>query len=454
MVEYGKIPPQATEVERAVLGALLLERDSFNDIRAIISSKSFYDERNAKIFEIIERRHKENKPIDLMVCTRDIQEAGIMEQVGGVLYLTKLVNLVATAGNIEHHARIIAEKAAKREMIRITSQLLNDSYDDSNDIDFLIEKFNDGIKLVDDLFVITDTGTHQREVCKNTLEEIYKGVEQIEKGETVGISTGFNELNRATGGWRETNFIILAARPGVGKTSLALHFAKTAAQKGLWVNFFSYEMTDTQLEKILIASECKVDRTNIRDSKLTKSDLKEIEKSVGIIENLPILWNTKRFNVEQIEQIVRQNKKAGRCDLVIVDYIQLVRPSEIKSSREQQVSHISSTMKQIGLNYKIPIIGLSQLNRSIESRADKKPTLSDLRESGSLEQDADIVLFPFRNEDDQYFISIGKNRNGVLGDIDIWANDQMTKFGDSEIIEDYNFIPDMNAGFETNEEPF
>lgn len=455
LIDYlGKIPPQAIEVEKAVLGALLLESETFEQIKFLLKKQSFYKQEHQTIFEVIENRHKAGKATDMMLCTMDLRDAGKLDEIGGVVYITQLANMVATAGNIEHHARILTEKFAKRELIRFCSEMLSKTYDDSIDILDIINEYQDGIKTIDDHFAIAETGKQQKEVVKSTLEEICDGIQKRNEGKTQGITTGFRELNRSTGGWRETNFIILAARPGVGKTSLALHFAKKAGERGHWVNFFSYEMAENQLEKILIAGETNINRTSIRDCYLNDLELTEINKAAGMIEDLPIIWNSRQLTIEQIENIIKQNKKHNRCDLVIIDYIQLIKPTDSKAIREQQISHISRSVKQIALTYKIPVIALSQLNREIEKRSSKKPILSDLRESGSMEQDADMVIFPFV-DDEGYFLSVAKNRNGKTGDMKIFVNDEFTKFGDIEANRvEYGQNIYSSVGFVVDENPF
>jgi replicative DNA helicase len=458
MTDLGKIPPQAIPEEDAVLGALLLESDLIDDVSSIISDKHFYNESNGTIYKVISEMKSCGMAVDILTVTRELNNRKLLEKVGGAIYVTKLTHNVSSGIHIEHHAKIVAEKYAKREIIRITSHLQKMAYDDSLDVSELIDEYSSGVKVLEDLFVVVDTGTVQKEVVRETVMEIYDGADKYNKGEMQNIPTGFTFLNSAIGGWRSPDYVILAARPGVGKTSLGLHFAKHAALSGRWVNFFSFEMTAKNLQKILIAGECDVPRTNIRDSKLSNEQLKEIDYAAGRLENLPIIWITKFLKIEQMRSIIKQNIKDGKCDFAILDYLQLVKPTDAKIVREQQISHISRSIKEMSLDLGIPIIALSQLNRAIEQRSEKKPTLSDLRESGSLEQDADIVIFPWRSGEDgcEYNITIAKQRGGRVGDFQIYASPEMTRFTDIDTFHSYEDIPyiDPNSRIKPSDTPF
>ncbi len=422
--EIFKMPPQAVEVEQAVLGALMLEAEAFDIVSPILNENSFYEHKHMQIFKVIKELSQQRKPIDLMIVTRELRDLNLLDQIGGPLYITELTSKVSSAAHIEFYARIIAEKYAQRDLIRKCIEIQEKAYDPTIDVDQLIVEMQHIGNQLEKHFEIAETGTIQKEVAKDALTEIYNDVEKNRKGEPAGIPTGFSELNKALGGWRPTNLVILAARPGVGKTSLALHFATKAAECGYCVNFFSLEMTQTQLFKIMLSGNSEVNRTRIRDGILTDFELKQIERATGKIENLPIIWNTKQINPHYLKSVIRHNHKSGRCDLVIIDYLQLIEPSDKKALREQQISEISRTLKGIALSEQIPIICLSQLNRMAEKEV---PQLHHLRESGAIEQDADVVLFPFRDES-QFKIIIGKSRHGKVGTIDVRVNEEMTKF--------------------------
>ncbi len=455
-IEFGKVPPQAVNVEEALLGGLISEPENIGLIMSFINEEVFYKEENRIIYSAITELFNNNKSIDLIIIQNKLKNDGNIEKVGGFMYLTSLLKYSSLSYNAEHYARIIYEKYIRREIVSKCSNIINDSYDETIDFDVLISELNKIPETIEKSFAGVDSGNTHKEVAKETLIEIYKDVEKFKKGEPSGITTGLIDLNRAIGGFKPATLVYLAARPGMGKTSLGLHFAVEAAKSGHWVNFFSYEMTKTQLFKIHLSGESDVNRTNIRDGKLSENELSILNRTVGRIENLPILWNTKQLNINQIKGIVRKNKMAGRCDIVIIDYLQLIPPVDSKMTREQQISEISRNLKLMTVDYEIPIIALSQLNRLAESEV---PRLHHLRESGSLEQDADIVIFPYKYLDDNlneisYDIIIAKNRNGYIGRFGIYHNEEMTKFG-NKLNEQSNYVG-LNNYYEpdTENNPF
>lgn len=426
----GKIPPQDLEMEQAVLGALMLEADTIHKISSILTSNSFYDDRHGEIFECIKSLADAGKPIDLLTVNQSLKAKKQWEEIGGPLYITQLTNKVASAAHIEHHARIIQDLFGLREAIKTGEELISEAYEPGADIEDVVSLAKQRFSAIEDSSLGSNTGQSHSEVIRETIREIEKDCIQVKDGKQPGITTGFKTLNNATGGWRNTNLIILAARPGVGKTSLALHFAIKAAQSGKWVNFYTLEMKSSDLMRILISGESSVARTDVRDGKLSQNDWKIINNSLNDFENLPIIWNDwAGLTSSQIRSNTIRNRKAGKCDIIIIDYLQLIKPLDKKAPREQQISEITRTLKQIALSENIPIICLSQLNREASIG---KPQLHHLRESGAIEQDADIVLFPWRHEDDnRFWLSIAKSRNGIRGDIEMFANDEMTRFCDT-----------------------
>lgn len=427
---FGKIPPHGLELEQAVLGALMLERDAIHKISPILTANSFYDENHKKIFECIKSLADAGNAIDLLTVAQSLKAKKILEEVGGPVYITQLTNNIASVAHIEHHARHIQHLFAKREMIRIGTETASKAFEPDADIEDLLTSLKNEISAIEDSTLESNTGQSHFEVLKQTIMEIEKDCVQTQNGKQPGITTGFKVLNNATGGWRNTNLIILAARPGVGKTSLALHFALMAARSGLWVNFYTLEMKSSDLMRIMISGESSVNRSNLRDGKLSNTDWNTIHNSLLNFQDLPIIWNDfAGLTSSQIRSNTIRNRKAGKCDLIILDYLQLVKPFDKKAMREQQVAEITRTLKEIALSENIAIICLSQLNREASTGM---PQLHQLRESGAIEQDADIVLFPWRNEaDNRFYLSLAKSRNGVRGNIEIFANDEMTRFSDT-----------------------
>jgi replicative DNA helicase len=425
----GKIPPQAIDVEEAVIGALMLEREAYQTVQAILRTECFYKEEHKKIFTVIKELASKGNPIDLLVVTQALKNRGELDEVGGPLYITQITSRVASAAHIEYHVRIITQKYLQRELGLIGSRLISASYDDNEDIETILSNHKMNISEIEGYSLSSNAGGSQAEVCRNAIVEIEKDCQTFKEGKIPGITTGFRELDYSTGGWRATNLIVLAARPGVGKTSLALHFAINAARAGSWVNFYSLEMKKEDLFRILLSGESGVNRSDIRDGTLNDPDWILINKAVKRLENLPLTWyDYAGITPAQIKSNTAKNRKKGKCDLVIVDYLGLVTPTDKRAIREQQISEMSRTFKGIALNENIPFIILSQLNREASN---EKPQLHHLRESGAIEQDADIVIFPYRKkEGNSFIITVAKNRRGANGSFEILANDDMTVFGD------------------------
>lgn len=449
----GKIPPQDLQIEEAVLGSLMLEADAIHKVAGIITGESFYNENHRKIFEVVKSLSDAGKPIDLLTVTRALIETNLLNEIGGALYITQLTSKVATAAHIEHHARIIQQLSVQRELIKIGTETVTEAYQDGTDIEDLLTSLKQKISAVEDSTLGANTGQSHFNVIRETIKEIEKDCVQAKNGKQPGITTGLRTLNNATGGWRNTNLVIVAARPGIGKTSLALHFAKMAARAGNWVNFYGLEMKSSDLVRIMISGESSVNRTRLRDGYIDTNDWNAINRSLTNFEKLPIIWNDYAgLTSSRIRSNTIRNRKAGKCDLIIIDYLQLVKPFDKKAIREQQISEISRTLKEIALSENIPVICLSQLNRAA---ANEKPQLHHLRESGAIEQDADIVIFPWRNEaDNKFYISIAKNRRGTTGDFEIFANEEMTGFSDLHTEAPRGYSPDRNIQPGKDNDPF
>ncbi|MGV8136473.1 MAG: replicative DNA helicase [Mangrovibacterium sp.] len=427
--QYGKLPPQAVDVEEAVLGALMLEADAYLSVSDIIDTNSFYKDENRKIFEAIKSLSLSKKPIDLLTVTQELKNRNQLDEVGGPFRITQLTSRVSSAVHIEFHARIIAQKYIQRELIRVSSEIQHESYDNETDIDDLISSARSKLSDIDDIVLCANSGQTSPVVAAEALKELEKDAIASKEGICPGINTGLTDLNRATGGWRNTNLIIIAARPGVGKSSFALNIAKTAAAEGKYVNFYGLEMKNHDLFRIMLSGETGISRTDMRDGTLKEQDWEKVNYGAATLEKLPILWNDHAgISVNQIRANTIRNNRAGRCDLVVIDYLQLVKPSDRKALREQQVAEISRTLKEIAMECNIPVICLAQLNRDVEKRTDKEPNLSDLRESGAIEQDADVILFLWETE--KLNLKIGKNRRGKVGPIDFWSNKEKTVFAD------------------------
>lgn len=445
--QYGKLPPQALEVEEAVLGALMIERDAIYNVTPIIQTEEFfYREEHQKIFNIVRTLADENKNIDLLTVTQRLRDENILDEVGGPGYITKLTSRVASAANIIQHSRVIADKFVQREMIRRFSELISEAYkDDPDNLEIL---YNHHTQAIDALLAGNSGMMHIREILVKTTQDLEERQVLAQNGETPGIPTGLADLNRLNNGWQPGDLVVVAARPSMGKTALAINlFAKRAAEKNKNVCIFSLEMENLKLSKRLVLSYGGIVRDNFERGNMTDGDWQAYNQAIRELEHLPIyIDDTPGTTVRYIDAVVRNKVRKGECDLVIIDYLQLVESPEHYGSknREREVAEISRGLKKTAKASGVPVILLAQLNRGVENREDKTPRLADLRESGAIEQDADIVIFPWRPcyydpgvEDEQgnslkntMFIETAKYRDGRIGTILCRHNEDMTQFYD------------------------
>jgi replicative DNA helicase len=443
---YGKLPPQAVEVEEAVLGALMLERDAIYKVSSIISEESFYKSEHQLIFRTVLELSDSGKSIDLLTVTQRLKDNNLLEEVGGPANITTLTRRVASAAHIEQHARIIAEKYFSRELIRRFTSCINKAYEDN--IDELEAEYSQATQAIDDLLAGKSGMKHISTILDETRTDLEERQEKALAGDIQGINTGLAEMNELNNGWQKGELIIIAARPSMGKTAVALNlFTKSAAIKNKNVCVFSLEMENIKLSKRLILSYGGIVRTNFERGTMTPGDWSAYNQADKELRQLPIfIDDTPGVDVRHISSVVRNKVRKGQCDLVIIDYLQLVETPQSYSNknREREVAEISRGLKKAAKAAGVPIILLAQLNRAIENREDKTPRLADLRESGAIEQDADIVIFPWRPAyydpniiDDNgnsmqnvMMFEIAKNRDGKIGSVYSKHNDDLTQFFD------------------------
>lgn len=457
-MQHGKVPPQATEVEAVLLAGIMTDWESYEKVAPLITQESFYLDHNKIIYAAIQSLAKRGRPTDMVMVTQELRDTGRLEEVGGPLAIAQITNKSFLAHSIEDTAKIVAQKFIQRELIRIGMETVQAGFDDTTDIEDQLVALKTKLDEVENIAISTHPGNSQVDTLSGAIREIEEDCANFKVGKPAGVPTGLSLLDIMTGGWRKTNLIILAARPGIGKTSLALHFAKVAARAGEWVNFYGLEMTSTDLMRIQISGECDVRRSDIRDGRLQDQDWDQINMAATRLEKLPIVWyDNAGITVAQIKANTKRNIKRGRCKLVVIDYLQLMTPTDKKNpSREQQISEITGSLKRLALEMKIPIICLSQLNRDASER---EPALHHLRESGAIEQDADVVVMPWR-EEKIYKISILKNRRGSLGKFNITANEEMTRFSNGESSNQQNPppyqqpVPGPDNRIQPNEIPF
>jgi replicative DNA helicase len=450
--EGGKLPPQALELEEAVLGALMLEKHAITAVAEILSPASFYKDNNNIIYQAIVDLFSRAEPIDILTVTAELRKKGQLELVGGAYYITMLTNRVASAANIEAHARIIAEKFLQRELIRIAGEIQNEAFEDSSD----------AFKLLDSaekkLFELSQ-GNIKRSylninaVVKQTLKDIEDLKQQ--SGKYTGIPSGFTKLDNLTGGFQRSDLIIVAARPGMGKTAFALSVARNASFEGLGENqkpravaIFSLEMGNKQMVSRMISSEAEISGHKLRTGELRDYEWEQLNAKIASLSEAPIfIDDTPALSVFELRAKCRRLKQQNDISMILIDYLQLMRGDDTgnkNGNREQEVSYISRSLKALAKELDVPVIALSQLSRQTERRTNSnRPMLSDLRESGSIEQDADMVMFIYRPEyyniteweegdptTGQAEVMIAKNRHGAIENIRLRFLKDYTKFTD------------------------
>ena len=444
--ELGKVPPQALELEEAVLGAIMLEKDAIISVIDILKPETFYKDSHRKVYEAVLELSKRIDPIDLLTVTEELKKKDQLDLVGGPYFLTQLTSSVASAAHVEFHARIISQKYIQRELIRVSTQIQEKAFDSAIDVDDLLD-FSEK-QLFDVAFGNIKKETQQIDAV---IDQAIKRIEEI-SGRAEGLSgvpSGFTKLDRITSGWQPSDLIVIAARPSMGKTALVLTMARNmAVEHNKAIAFFSLEMSSIQLVNRMIVSETGLPADKIRNGNLKKYEWEQLEIQLKNLVEAPIfIDDTPAISVFELRAKARRLKMQYDIQLLIVDYLQLMSgPPDSQGNREQEVSSISRSLKAIAKELDIPIIALSQLNRSVELRSgDKRPQLSDLRESGAIEQDADLVVFIHRPERFGLLqdadgnstkglaeIIIAKHRNGPIGDVTLKFRSEQAKFTDME----------------------
>lgn len=449
----SKLPPQAIELEEAVLGALMLEKHAITLIGEILIPESFYKDSHGIIYKAIRDLASNAEPIDILTVTTELRKKGQLDLVGGAFYITQLTNRVASAANIEYHARIIAEKFLQRELIRISGEIQSEAFEDSSDAFDLLDSAE---KKLFELSQgnIKKSMQSMNKVIKDTLRDI----EELKHkpGKFTGVPSGITRLDRITSGFQKSDLIIVAARPGMGKTAFALTVARNASLESLnpgeeprGVAIFSLEMGNKQMVSRMISSEAEIHGSKLRTGELKDYEWAQLNSKIARLGEAPIyIDDTPALSVFELRAKCRRLKQQNNIQMVLIDYLQLMRGDDANvknGNREQEVSYISRSLKALAKELDVPVIALSQLSRMTERRssASNRPMLSDLRESGSIEQDADMVMFIYRPEyyqlsewedgeptSGQAEIMISKNRHGALENIRLRFISDFTKFTD------------------------
>jgi len=462
-LQQGKLPPQALDLEEAVIGAMLIDKKGVDEVIDLLQPEAFYKLAHQNIFESILNLFQNSQPIDLLTVSADLRKKGKLESIGGDYYLIQLTQKVASSAHIEFHARIILQKFIQRSLIRISNEIIESSYKESTDVFDLLDEAES--KLYD---VAQGNIKKSSNTAQNLVMLAKKKIEEIANEDGLsGISTGFEKLDTLTSGWQPSDLIIIAARPGMGKTALTLSMARNIAViEKVPVAFFSLEMSSIQLITRLISAETGLSSEKLRTGKLADHEWKQLNVKVGDLEKAPIyIDDTPALSIFDLRAKARRMASQFKIKLIVVDYLQLMTAGNTNKSgnREQEISTISRNLKSLAKELDIPVIALSQLSRAVETRGgSKRPQLSDLRESGAIEQDADIVSFIYRPEyyqieewdDEEHSSSIGqaelivaKHRNGGLDNIRMKFIGQLGKFEDLQSNESsYEYQSKMNQG--------
>jgi replicative DNA helicase len=448
---FGKVPPQAKELEEAVLGAIMLEKGAFDTVVEILKPECFYADANQQIFRAMQSLANKSLPIDLLTVVEELKIKEELELVGGPYYVSKLTNSVVSSANIEAHSRIVLQKFIQRELIRISGEIIGDAYEDSTDVFDLLDDAESKLYEI--------TNNHLRKNFDDINTVLVKTIERIEEmrnrdEDITGVPSGFPSLDKLTYGWQPTDLIILAARPSVGKTAFALNLARTAAlntKKPYPVAFFSLEMSAGQLVQRILSAESEIWLEKISRGKLEEHEMKQLyKKGIERLSNAPIyIDDSAALNIFELRAKCRRLKNKHNVGLIIIDYLQLMSGGgdNKNGNREQEISKISRDLKGLAKELQVPIIALSQLSREVEKRKEgaKIPQLSDLRESGAIEQDADMVMFLYRpdyyeiatnemgeSSKGETYVKIAKHRNGSLDTIKLKALLHIQKFIEDE----------------------
>lgn len=438
----GKLPPQAPDLEEAVLGALMLEKNALTAVIEFLRPEHFYAEAHKLIYEAIIDLFKNSEPVDMRTVVAQLRKNGKLDLVDGAYKIAELTSKVSSAANIEYHARIIIEMAIKRSLIEIASQIHHDAYEDTTDVFELLDKTEQSI------FQISDSNLRKNYDTMKSL--MFQAIQELQekknhKDGLTGIPTGFSKLDRVTSGWQKSDLVIIAARPGMGKTAFIVSALRNAAVDFNYpVAIFSLEMSSLQLVNRLISAEAELESEKIKKGNLAEFEWQQLVHKTNRLSSAPIfIDDTPALSILELRAKCRRLKAEHNIQMVVVDYLQLMK-GEAGGNREQEIASISRSLKGIGKELAIPVIALSQLSRGVETRGgDKRPQLSDLRESGSIEQDADIVMFLYRPE---YYkitvdedgmptqgmaeVIIAKHRNGSLENVKLKFIGKYTKFAD------------------------
>lgn len=428
----AKVPPNNLDAETSVLGAILLDKDAVNVASEILIPSDFYNSQNGIIFEAMLALYENRRPIDVVTLSSELKKKKNTEAIAAS-YITDLVNSVPTAANVEHYARLIKDASTKRRLIHLSSEITEDSFDEEKELREVIDTAETGI------FSISQGNTTRGFIpIKQSLAASFDRIDELhKKGEGLrGVKTGFPDLDSMLSGMQASNLLILAARPGTGKTAMAMNIAQQIAVDGKTpIGIFSLEMSQEELVDRLLVGQADVDAWRLKTGKLSETDFTKLSEAMGQLADAPIfIDDTPGITLSEMRTKARRLQLEHNIGLLVVDYLQLVNPGRKVESRVQEVSIVSQALKNLARELKIPVLALSQLSRAVEHRGDAKPQLADLRESGAIEQDADVVMFLYRSDPDAtgspipINLFVAKHRNGPTGEVSLLFRGDRIKF--------------------------
>lgn len=437
--ENLRVPPQNIEAERSVLGALMLDKDAIIKVANLLRIGDFYKDDHNLIYEAMVELYEKREPIDVLSLSNRLEEKGQLDKIGGSSYLTSLVNSVPTSSNVTHYAKVVQKKSTLRKLISTASKIVELGYKEEEDVEKILDEAEQKLFAVSQKYIKQDFVP-----IKAILESAFNRIDELHKGDHKlrGVPSGFPDLDNILAGFQKSDLIVLAARPSIGKTTLALDLARQIAiQQKISIGIFSLEMSSDQLIDRMLAAQAGVDLWRLRTGRLKSSDgdddFQRIGEAMGILSEAPIyIDDAGSANVMEMRTMARRLQAEHNVGLIIIDYLQLMEGRSGGDNRVNEISEISRALKQLARELNIPIIALSQLSRAVESRSPQIPKLSDLRESGSIEQDADIVMFLYREDREKpdtpnkniVEVHIAKHRNGPVGKISLYFNEASTTF--------------------------
>ncbi|MBI2327355.1 replicative DNA helicase [Candidatus Curtissbacteria bacterium] len=446
----NRIPPQDLEAEKSIIGAILIDRDAVVSVAQFLKPEHFYKNAHSDLYEAILALYEAREPIDLITLTAQLKKRGLFDKVGGTGYLSELASQVPTASNISQYAQMVRDHFIKRQLISTSTKMLEKAFDETGDVRSILDETEQAV------FALSQQQLRQNFLpLRDALAESFDRLDELHKkaGGLRGVPTGFWDLDGKLAGMQDSNLLILASRPGQGKTSLALNIAAhVAVREGLPVGVFSLEMSKEELVDRLLVSQSEIDSWRLKTGKLDDEDFDRLQEAMGVLADAPLfIDDTPAASIMEMRTKARRLQVEHGLSLLIVDYLQLVVSRRLEN-RVQEVSEISQSLKNLARELKIPVLACSQLSRAVEQRGTKKPQLADLRESGAIEQDADVVMFLWRPDPEnaeQVKLDIQKHRNGPTGEIDLMFRADRVKFYGVEKQRRKQAIPEEVAAVET-----